>query len=64
MIVFQLVHSVSDRALKIRQITRLFFAVRRNHRSFRVIAQNGAYKYRKIDVLSESESLLSAKGWG
>ena len=64
MIVFQLVHSVSDRTLKIRQITGLFSAVRRNHRSHRATAQNEAIKHRRIDVLSESESLLSAKGWG
>ena len=64
MLISQLEHSVFSRPLKIGQIKGLFSAVLRNHRSSRVIAQNEALNHRRIDVLTESESLLSAKGWG
>ena len=64
MLIFQLEHSVFSRPLKIGQIKGLFPAVRRNYRSYRLTAQNEALNHRKIDVLTESESLLSAKGWG
>ncbi|MEM7756968.1 MAG: hypothetical protein AAF298_02385 [Cyanobacteria bacterium P01_A01_bin.40] len=64
MLIFQLVHSVFSRSLKIEQIKGVFSAVRRNHRSHRLIAQNEALSHRRIDVLIESGSLLSAKGWG
>ena len=63
MLIFQLEHSVFSRPLKIGQIKGLFSAVRRNHRSHRLTAQNEALNHRRTDVLTESESPLSAKGW-
>ena len=63
MLIFQLVHSVSERTLKIGQIKGLFPTVRRNHRPHSLIAKNEALNHRRIDVLTESESPLSAKGW-
>ncbi|WP_019503276.1 hypothetical protein [Pleurocapsa sp. PCC 7319] len=64
MLIFQLVHSITNRFLKIGQIKGLFSAIRRNHRPHRLTAQNEALNHRRIDVLTESESPLSAKGWG
>ena len=64
MLIFQLEHSIFSRPLKIGKIKGLFPAVRRNHRPHRLIAQNEALNHRRIDVLIESGSLLSAKGWG
>ncbi len=64
MVVFQLVHSVSNQILKIERITGLFRVVRVIHPLRRLLAQNRASTYRKIDRLLEGISLfLSAKNW-
>lgn len=64
MVVFQLVHSVSDRVSKIEQIKGLFVAVRVIQPLRRLLAQNRASICRKIDGLLEGISLsFSAKNW-
>ena len=64
MVVFQLVHSVFDRVLKIEQIKGLLIAVLGNHHLRGLLAQNRASTHRKIDVLPKGISLsFSAKNW-
>jgi hypothetical protein len=64
MVVFQLVHSVFERVLKIEQIKGLFIAVLGNHHLRRLLAQNRASIRRKIDRLPQGISLsLSVKNW-
>ena len=62
MIVFPLVHSVSNQPLKFWLITGLFLTVQGNTQFSRLVGQNGASRCRKIDEWSEGLSFpLSAK---
>ena len=62
MIVFPLVHFVSNQALKFWLNTDLFLPIQGNHQFLGSPAQKGAYRCRKIDVWSEGISFpISAK---
>jgi len=64
MVVFQLVHSIFNRAPKIEQIKGLFIAVRLIYPLRRLVAQNRDSIPLRIDVLLEDISLyLSPKNW-
>ena len=65
MIVFPLVHSVSNQTLKNWLNTGLFLPFQGNHQFLRSLDQNGASKCRKIDEWSKgiSSPLSAKKDW-